>query len=119
MPAALARFLKGRGLNCQHVVDLERSDASDIEIWNYATLNSAIVTSKDEDFLYLANRPGAKARLIWIRLGNCRTQALLDVMRERWPQIEARLLEGDRIIEVRSAFQLRAAQPAHGDRHIK
>lgn len=28
--------------------------------------------SKDEDLLFLANRPGDKGRLVWVRLGDCR-----------------------------------------------
>jgi predicted nuclease of predicted toxin-antitoxin system len=56
--------------------------ASDIEIWDYATRMSAIVINKDEDPFYLANKPGTKARLFWIRLGNCRSQMLLDVLEE-------------------------------------
>ena len=47
------------------------------EIWEYASRNDCVVISKDEDFLYLANTPSAKARLVWIRMGNCRTRVLL------------------------------------------
>jgi hypothetical protein len=41
-------------------------DATDAEIWDYATKIDCVVISKDEDFLYLANAPSAKACLIWI-----------------------------------------------------
>ena len=101
LPAALARFLTSRGAHCQHVLDIYLADASDIEIWEYASLNDCVVISKDEDFLYLANTHSAKPRLIWIRLGNCRTKALLAAIERLWPKIEAGLRAGDRIIEVR------------------
>jgi predicted nuclease of predicted toxin-antitoxin system len=67
LPAALARFLASRGVDCQHVVDLDLGGATDAEIWEYASQNDCVVVSKDEDFLYLANARSAKARLIWIR----------------------------------------------------
>ena len=101
LPAALARFLASRGVDCQHVLDLKLGEASDAEIWAHASRNDYVVISKDEDFLYLANVPAAKARLVWIRFGNCRTKALLAAIDRLWPKIEAGLKAGDRILELR------------------
>jgi len=101
LPAALARFLASRGVDCQHVLDLKLGEASDAEIWAHASRNDYVVISKDEDFLYLANVPAAKARLVSIRLGTCRTKALLAAIDRLWPKIEAGLKAGDRIIELR------------------
>ncbi|MBI3210045.1 MAG: DUF5615 family PIN-like protein [Candidatus Solibacter usitatus] len=101
LPAALARFLASRGVDCQHVLDVDLADASDTEIWEHASRNDIVVISKGEDFLYLAGVPGARARLIWIRLGNSRTKALLSVIELLWPRIEAALKAGDQVIEVR------------------
>ena len=101
LPAALARFLTSRGVECQHVLDIGLSDATDAVIWEYAGRNHFVVISKDDDFLYLANTRLKKARSIWIRLGNCRTSVLLDAIAAVWPRIEAGLKAGDRIIEVR------------------
>jgi predicted nuclease of predicted toxin-antitoxin system len=101
LPAALARFLASRGVDCQHVLDVDLGNASDADIWNYAGENNCVLISKDEDFLYLANAPEAKARLIWIRLGNCRKKALLAAVERLWPRIESALNAGDRIIELR------------------
>ena len=53
--------------------------------------------SKDEDFLYLASRPNAKLRLLWVQLGNCRTPALLAAFERHWPLIESALKAGLRI----------------------
>jgi predicted nuclease of predicted toxin-antitoxin system len=101
LPTALARFLASRGVECQHVLDVDLGDASDTAIWDYANRNDCVVISKDEDFLYMANIPSAKARLIWVRFGNCRTKALLAAMERLWPRIEAGLKTGDRVIELR------------------
>ncbi len=75
--------------------------ASDVAIWEYANRNDCVVISKDEDFLYVANVPSAKARLIWVRIGNCRTKALLAAVERLWPKIEAGLKAGERVIELR------------------
>lgn len=101
LPKALARFLASRGVDCQHVRDVNLGDTADAAIWDYATRNDCVVISKDEDFLYLANVPSAKARLIWVRFGNCRTKALLAAVERLWPKIEAGLKAGDRVIELR------------------
>jgi predicted nuclease of predicted toxin-antitoxin system len=101
LPMALARFLASRGVDCQHVLDIELGGAADAAIWDYASRNDCVVISKDEDFLYMANIPSAKARLIWVRIGNCRTKALLAAVERLWPKIEASLKAGDRVIELR------------------
>jgi predicted nuclease of predicted toxin-antitoxin system len=101
LPIALARFLAARGCNCDHVIDLGLGSASDSVIWHFAHQNELVVISKDEDFLYLATRPQDKARLVWVRLGNCRNNVLLAAFEHTWPQIEALLEAGDRVIELR------------------
>ena len=101
LPAALARFLASRGVECQHVLDLNLGGATDAAIWEHASRNDCVVISKDEDFLYLANASSAKARFVWIRFANCRTKALLAAVERLWPKIEAGLKAGDRIIELR------------------
>jgi predicted nuclease of predicted toxin-antitoxin system len=101
LPAALARYLSSRGVECHHVIDLGLGTAPDTRIWEHASQNDYVVISKDEDFLYLAGIPDASARFIWIRLGNCRTKALLSSMERLWPKVEAALRAGERVVEVR------------------
>ncbi|MGB9123090.1 MAG: DUF5615 family PIN-like protein [Candidatus Angelobacter sp.] len=101
LPASLARYLRNHGHDCQHVLDIGLASASDLEICKYADQEARVIISKDEDFLYLANRPDAETRILWIRLGNCRTATLLEAFERFWPLIEASLNAGDRIIELR------------------
>jgi len=44
------------------VLDVGLADATDTEIWDFASGNDCVVISKDQDFLYLAKAPGAKVR---------------------------------------------------------
>jgi predicted nuclease of predicted toxin-antitoxin system len=101
LPAALARFLAARGVDCEHVLDCGLGHASDRAIWERASRDGSIVISKDEDFLYLASMPGARARLVWVRLGNCRRKELLAVVDRVWSSVEAALLAGERVVELR------------------
>ena len=101
LPPAPARFIQNElKVNAIHVADAGLRDASDDEVWKYASANSLVVISKDEDFSHLIlQRP--TARLIWVRVGNCRRSVLLDLIRRVWPRIVERLEKGDTFIEVR------------------
>ena len=101
LPAALAEHLRTRGLDCLHVVDANLEGASDAQICRYAEEEERVIVTKDEDFLHLANRPEARIRVIWVRLGNCRTSALIQAFEKFWPMVESCLKSGDRIIELR------------------
>jgi predicted nuclease of predicted toxin-antitoxin system len=69
LPQALADHLCKGGHDCQLVLDVGLSDASDVAICCYAEAQERILITKDEDFLYLSNQPKSKIRLVWIRLG--------------------------------------------------
>ena len=101
LPSALAEWVRRRGFDCQHVLDLELGNATDSEICRYAEGEERVVISKDEDFLYFAKRPETRIQVIWVRLGNCRTAALLSAFEQSWARIESCLRAGDRIIEIR------------------
>ena len=101
LPAALAVYLRKKGADCQHVLDAGLGDASDAELRRYAAAQDCIIVSKDEDFFYLAGNLKAQFQLVWVRLGNCRTAALLAAFEQVWPKLEASLKEGERIVEIR------------------
>ena len=101
LPLALARFLASRGCDCEHVLDLGLASSPDSEIWKYARENERVIISKDEDFFNFAHAPETQTRLIWVRLGNCRTPILLAEFERLWPRIVASLEAGDRVVEIR------------------
>ncbi len=101
LPPALARLIQHEfNMQALHVADVGLQDASDFEIWTYASTNALILVSKDEDFVYMALR-APNAGLIWVRIGNCRRVFLLDVFRKVWSRVIERLESGDRFIEIR------------------
>ena len=101
LPMALADHLRARGLDCQHVLDVGLAQATDAQICNYAEEQERVIISKDEDFLHLANRPEARIRVLWVRLGNCRTSTLIEAFEKFWPTVESCFSAGDRILELR------------------
>ena len=101
LPQALARFISQElGAEALHVSDVNLRDASDAKLWAYASKNDLILISKDEDFLNLFSKDPA-ARLLWVRLANCRRAYLLDVFRQLWPSIVKRFANGDLFVELR------------------
>ena len=101
LPPALARFLQSQGHDARHVRELGLKEADDAVIWRQAISNGQVVISKDEDFWYLATTPGSAGRFIWVRIGNCRKQALVEFFRSRLASIIAALEAGSRIVEIR------------------
>ena len=64
-----------------HVLDVGLSMADDDAVWNYARANCFIIVSKDSDFHERSVFSGAPPKVIWIRRGNCSTDAIERLMR--------------------------------------
>ena len=85
LPVALARFIAMQGHQAEHVRDLGLKEADDRVIWQRASARSLVVVSKDEDFTFLAAASGGTGKLVWVRIGNCRKQALISFVRGPGP----------------------------------
>ena len=101
LPPSLKAFFEGRGIDAVHVSDVGLETQKDRTIWEYAKSNGLEIVSKDEDFLYLAYQDQSGPRLIWVRLGNCSSAALMETFERLWPQIEAWGASGERVVEIR------------------
>ena len=100
LPAALARWLREKGCQAEHVLALQMGQSSDVTIWERAAREGAAIVSKDEDFAQMTLVRPERVPVVWLRVGNCRTVQLLAVMERAWPMIEAQLAAGARLIEV-------------------
>ena len=67
-----------------------------------------MIVSKDEDFHRLSVLHGPPPKVIWIRLGNCSTDDVMQLLRMRRDEIEAFVACFDP--------SYRSDQPAHPDR---
>lgn len=97
LPPALARWLRDRGHEADHVSDLGMAGASDDEIADRAERSGAVLVSKDEDFRAL--RLPDRFASLWLRCGNASNRALLHWIEGRWP--ERLILSGERFVEAR------------------
>jgi predicted nuclease of predicted toxin-antitoxin system len=75
-------------------------NSKDIDIFNFAKKNNFVLISKDDDFFYLSLQHIDSPQLIWIRIGNCRTNTLLDKFNDLLPEIIKGLELKERVIEV-------------------
>lgn len=96
----LSRFLAARGHDSIHVAMVGLESADDASVWTWAARESRIEVSKDEDFLYLANRPDDVGRLLWVRAPNCRSDALVAAFESALPAIAAAFESGQRVVEL-------------------
>lgn len=99
LPPALCAWLRERGHDALHVSTIGLVAATDEEIARRAASESAVVVSKDEDFVTL--RLPDRFALVWLRCGNATNRMLTAWLEPRWRQIETLLTAGERFIEVR------------------
>ena len=101
LPPALARLLQQRGHEAEHVEDAGLRHAGDSEIWERALECGAVIITKDEDFPSRAWVSSIAPSIVWLRIGNASRRALLGWIEPLLPDIDARLQQGEKIIEVR------------------
>lgn len=101
LPPALAELLTSLGHEAQHAHDLGMATAKDRAIWDHAVATAACIVTKDEDFVLLkAAKPGGPP-VVWVRIGNAIRRVLLQRFASAWPTVEAKLDQGEDIVEIR------------------
>ena len=101
LPAALARHLESLGHTARHVGEVGMDTSDDRAIRAYAASTGAVIVSKDEDFFHLAVADPSGPQLIWVRLGNCRTPALIRAFDRVLSAAVAAIEGGQAIVEIR------------------
>ncbi len=74
--------------NSNHLYNLGLDTAEDSIVWQYARDNDFIVVTKDADFSDLISVRGFPPKVIWIRLGNCKTNDVEFLIRSHVKEIE-------------------------------
>lgn len=64
-----------------HVQDVGLDRAGDAAVWDYAGANGFIIVSKDSDFHERGVLSGAPPKVVWIKRGNCSTDAIEHLIR--------------------------------------
>jgi predicted nuclease of predicted toxin-antitoxin system len=73
----------------QHVRDVGLSASPDPAVWAYAAANGFTIVSKDTDFQQRALLMGHPPKVVWVRLGNCSTTAVANLLRSRQADVIA------------------------------
>ena len=66
----------------QHVRDVGIASASDPFIWKNAAASGYQIVSKDTDFQQRSLLLGWPPKVVWVRLGNCSTQEVVEQLRD-------------------------------------
>jgi predicted nuclease of predicted toxin-antitoxin system len=72
-----------------HVRDVGLKAADDPAVWEYAKGNGLVIVSKDSDMRQRSFTSGYPPKVIWVRLGNCSTSDVANLLRKRSAAIEA------------------------------
>jgi predicted nuclease of predicted toxin-antitoxin system len=73
----------------RHVGDIALEGQPDDAIWQYARREGLTIVSKDDDFRQRSFLLGAPPKVIWLKVGNCGTRQIADLLRENEARIRA------------------------------
>jgi len=71
-----------------HVRDADMKAADDPVVWDYAKDNDFMIVSKDADMHDLSLVFGNPPKVIWLRLGNCSTSEVGNLLRQDFDVIK-------------------------------
>ncbi len=77
---------------CVQVRELNLEDKSDRELWDFARENNYIIDTFDADFYDLVTLYGHPPKVVWLRIGNTRTDALISILKKHAETIKAFIL---------------------------
>lgn len=101
LPPAIANWIS-QNFNVEAVAvrELNLREATDQEIFTAARNASAVVITKDRDFIELVNLRGTPPQVIWLTCGNTTNARLREILIQALP-LAIRLLEsGEVVVEI-------------------
>jgi predicted nuclease of predicted toxin-antitoxin system len=72
-----------------HVEDCGLLAASDEQVWRFALENGLTILTKDSDFSERSVLDGCPPKVIWLRIGNCKTAQAGLALRSSFSEIDA------------------------------
>ncbi len=102
---ALAPWIKKQfAVDAIPVKDVGLCDATDHDIFMAAKQKSAVVMTKDNDFLQLLDKFGSPPQVIWVTLGNTFNARLKQVLKKIFPKAPKHLDLGEPLVEISDAW---------------
>jgi predicted nuclease of predicted toxin-antitoxin system len=101
MSPAIAVWISSNfSVNAIAIRDLGMRDAEDKEIFEAARRETAIVMTKDNDFVLLLDRLGAPPQVIWVTCGNTSNARLKEILINTLPKALELLESGEELVEI-------------------
>ncbi|MBW4560608.1 MAG: DUF5615 family PIN-like protein [Mojavia pulchra JT2-VF2] len=101
LPPTLAGWLsRNFGVTATALRNLGLRDAQDTEIFDAARAASAVIMTKDSDFVDLVCRLGTPPQILWLTCGNVTNRKLQQILTPIFPEALERLRQGEAIIEI-------------------
>ncbi|HOF88970.1 MAG TPA: DUF5615 family PIN-like protein [Armatimonadota bacterium] len=101
LPPAIAPWIREHfGIDTFAVRSLGLRDALDKKIFQAARAASAIIVTKDGDFLRLLDQYGPPPHVIWVRCGNTSNARLREILLATLAQALALLQAGEALVEI-------------------
>jgi predicted nuclease of predicted toxin-antitoxin system len=85
LPDLLADIFPGS----PHVRPLVGIGTTDARAWELAVEHDCLLVTKDEDFHRLSVLRGAPPKVVWLRLGNCTTEIVAELLRRHEADLRA------------------------------
>jgi len=104
LPPAIANWIS-ENFNVEAVAvrELNLREATDLEIFAAARNVSAIVMTKDSDFVELVNARGMPPQVIWLTCGNTTNVRLREILAQALPSAIKLLKSGEAVVEISGA----------------
>jgi predicted nuclease of predicted toxin-antitoxin system len=97
----LAQVLQSLFPDSAHVEDFGLGSSTDDSIWTFARDNAFVIVSKDSDFNDLSVFRGSPPKLIWLRVGNCSTSQIQNLLERARVTLEAFAESNDTAVIIR------------------
>ncbi|MBI2510885.1 MAG: DUF5615 family PIN-like protein [Opitutae bacterium] len=93
LPRSLVERLADLFPASAHVREAGLAQADDIAIWEHAKAAGFVIVSNDSDFQQRSLLHGAPPKVVWLRVGNCPTSRIEQLLRDR--SVELHTFEAD------------------------
>jgi predicted nuclease of predicted toxin-antitoxin system len=81
-----------------HVIFARLDRATDSDIWHWARLRGFTIATKNTDMVDLCVLRGAPPKVLWLRVGNCATELILEVILRNQPRIASFEADSERVV---------------------
>lgn len=97
LPPRLVELLSDIYPGSKHVHSEQLGAADDAALWAYAKANQFAIVSKDSDFAERSILESTPPKVVWIRLGNCSTAEIEQLLRSEYQTLRAFIEKDDEV----------------------